>query len=459
MKILLINPSAKNARGTNPSTIYPPIGLLYIATMVKSPSNSVKVVDMNATRKGDEFVLNLIKDELPDIVGISANIVTTKSAIDLAKKIKKETDVKKLICGGPMPTALPELFLNNNFDIVVRNEGEFTLKNIIDGKPLEKMNGVSFRIDGNIYHNPPSDLVDINSITLPDYKLLYPGLTQYRSRSRGFPVAPILTSRGCPYRCTYCNKNIFGRKYRTRNPQDVIEEIESLVRDFGVKQIDILDDNFALDLKRAEEILDLIIEKNLKIYINLQNGLCVDNLNEKFIKKMKKAGVYKVGIGIESGNSKILARIEKQINLEAIKKIIKIFRHEGIIVYGFFMLGLPGDTPETMMDTINFAIESNPHIADFSITIPFPGTELFEFVKKNGRFLIDPLMGYEDGFFSGRAFYETEVTRKDDVERFFTLAYRKFYFRGPKIIDVISTIRSANELVWTFRSACTILFT
>ncbi len=168
---------------------------------------------------------------------------------------------------------------------------------------------------------------------------------------------------------------------------------------------------------------------------------------------MKRAGVYKVGIGIESGNKRILELNKKDVDLERVKKIIGLFRNEGIIVYGFFMLGMLGDTMETMLDTINFAIEANPHIADFSVAIPFPGTELYKFVEKKGRFLVNPRGGYRYGFFSGKAFYETEKTHPEDVERAFSIAYRKFYMRPSKMIDILRTIKSLREFAWTISSA------
>jgi len=451
MDVFLLNPSSESARGTNRATIYPPLGLLYIGSTIKS-THKVRIIDFNALGMDQKFLLKEIYEHKPDIIGISANVVTSGAAITLAKQIKEKFKEILLVTGGPMPTVTPETFLES-FDIVVRNEGEETFRRVLENEPLEKIDGISFKKEGKIIHNNPAKLIsDLNGLPFPDYSLLEPSLKNYRSRARAMPSAPIMTSRGCPYLCTYCNKNIFGHKFRARSPENVIQEIEYLINEYGIKQIDILDDNFTLDMKRAEEILDLIIYKKFNIFINLQNGICANRVNRQLIRKMKKAGVYKVGIGVESGNQKILENVKKNVDLKNVKEVIGDFKKEGIIVYGFFMLGLPGDTPETMLDTINFAIDANPHIADFSITVPFPGTELYEWVKKYGRFITEPSIGYEMGFFGGKAFYETEKTLAMDVEKYFVRAYRTFYFRPSKIYELITTIKSFNELKWTIRS-------
>jgi len=452
VRALLINSCPESSSGTNPSSIYPPLGLLYISSVAKMAGKEVRVIDLNAIESGADYVHEYIDKYNPDVIGISANVLTAQPAVELAKSIRKAFPAKALIAGGPMPTVLPELFLDC-FDAVVRNEGEIAFNRILNGEPYENIDGISYKKSVTVNNRPAELIADLNKLPFPAYDLLEPSLVRYRSRARALPSAPILTSRGCPYRCTFCNKSIFGYKFRARSPANVFAEIMHLVQEFSVKQIDILDDNFTLDIQRAEEILDLIIDKRLGLFINLQNGICANRVDEKIIRKMKKAGVYKVGIGIESGSYSVLENIKKDINLDQVKEIIKAFRREGIIVYGFFMLGLPGDTPETMNETINFAVESDPHIADFSMTIPFPGTELYAWVKKSGRMNIDNMLGYDNGFFSGRTYFETAETRSSDVERYFSLAYRRFYFRPGKIYDILRTIKSFNELKWTIESA------
>ena len=161
-------------------------------------------------------------------------------------------------------------------------------------------------------------------------------MIKYRTRSRKKPFAPIFTSRGCPFRCTFCNANIFGKTFRARSPENVIGEIDLLVKKYGVKQIDIIDDNFSENISRAEEIIDLIISRDYNLAINFQNGLRADKLTRGLIHKMKQAGVYKVGIGIESANAKIRIKIKKGLDLRHVENAIKWFREEGIITVGFF---------------------------------------------------------------------------------------------------------------------------
>ncbi len=161
-----------------------------------------------------------------------------------------------------------------------------------------------------------------------------PPFSLYRGRARKKPVGVILTSRGCPYQCTYCNSSVFGKKFRARSPENVLQELDLLVNDFGIRQLDVLDDNFSLDIPRAEAILDGIIARGYKLLINLQNGVRADGINERIVHKMKLAGVFKVGVGVESGDVRILAGIKKNLSLDKAKEAFRMFRKEGILTSG-----------------------------------------------------------------------------------------------------------------------------
>jgi radical SAM superfamily enzyme YgiQ (UPF0313 family) len=450
MKTLFINPNPYYASGINKGTIYPAIGMIYISTILNQNNFESRVIDANMLDMSNKKILNLISSEDPETIGISANVVTGIAALELSKLIKEEFKNKTLIVGGPQPTTLPETFLTN-CDIVVRGEGEKTVLDIFKGKKLASIDGISFKIGKKIVHNKPVQLIkNLDEIPFPDYHLLEPSLEKYICRARKLPVAPIITSRGCPYQCIYCNKSIFGYTYRYRSPKNIIEEIDYLINEFGIKQIDILDDNFTLLPKNTEEILDMIIERKYNITINCQNGIRADTLTREIIHKMKLAGVFKVGIGIESGDKEILQKIKKQLDLPKVKQVIKWFREEGIITHGFFMIGLPWDTPKTMQETINFAIKSDPDIANFSITIPFPGTPLYTYIQNNGKFLQSTDQGTSSGFYDGCIFYETKTTHKEDVLKYYKKAYKNFYFRYTKILKLLLTPTSLSEFKWMF---------
>ncbi len=457
MKSLFINPYPYYASGTNEATVYPPLGLCYMASVLEKNGFESKVIDANVLKLDNEKIIDIISSCNPDLVGIYANIVSARAAIELGNLIKKFNSKIITVAGGPLATTLPEKFVSV-FDIVVRGEGELTLLEINKSRELKEIDGITFSCNGKIFHNKNRSLIEnLDTIPFPAFHLLEPNLKKYKCRARKKPVAPILTSRGCPYQCIYCNKSIFGHSFRARSPENVISEIQQLVDNYGIRQIDILDDNFTFDPKRAEEICDMLIEKRYNLAINCQNGVRADRLNEILVGKMRKAGVFKAGIGIESGDKDILKIMKKQLDLEKVKEAIRMFRKNGITTYGFFIIGLPGDTPATMQKTIDFAKEANPTIANFCIAIPFPGTEMFEIVKKEGSFLQNMEDGIFSGFYDGEVFFETNETKKDDVIKFYKKAYKEFYFRPEKIMDIVLSARSFGEAIWILEAAASTL--
>lgn len=257
-----------------------------------------------------------------------------------------------------------------------------------------------------------------------------------------------MTSRGCPSPCSFCNSSIFGKIWRPHSVERVVEEIMSQVRDFGIQQIDILDDNFTFDIGRAKEILIRLQQNSRKLHINLQNGVRVDRMDEDLLIQMKKAGVFKIGFGVESANAEVQKDIRKYVDLEKAVFLVRKARSLGIITYGFFILGLPGDTPARMKETVDFAIRMNAHFANFSICIPFPGTELFAQMQLEGRLRKDLENGIDYGFFGKETFFRVDGISPVEMAQFFKDTYRKFYFRPSKIMDMMSTIRSLDEFFW-----------
>ncbi len=237
--------------------------------------------------------MKFLRDKNPDLVGISLNIITANTGILLSRHVKETTNFDVCL-GGPFVSSPPEsIFQKSKADILVIGEGERTIVDICEGKALAEIKGIAWRIDdGNFIINEPAELIDdLDTIPMPAYDLI-PAFTLYRSRTRKLPMAAIFTSRGCPSRCTFCSHNIFGKKLRAFSPKRVIAEIEFLISRYGIKQIDILDDNCAFDLRRLEEILDLIIERKLQILINLQSGIRIDNLTPTIVKKLKKSRCF-----------------------------------------------------------------------------------------------------------------------------------------------------------------------
>ena len=462
INIVFVNPCPK-AGGINEATIEPPMGLAYMSAVLENNKFTCSILDANVLRLDIHQTIKEIVKKRPDIVGISANIITASAANQIAKRIKEQLPSLLVIVGGPYPTSSPlECLQESQVDMVVIGEGEETMLDIAEKwrnnkKNINEVSGIAYLKKNKVYFTPKRQLIsDINKLPLPAYHLL-PNLNLYKTRARAKPVASIFTSRGCPFQCVYCSSNIFGKKYRMRSSQNVLIEIDYLVKNFKVKQIDILDDNFTLDQKRTAEILDGIILRKYHLAINLQSGVRADKVDLNLIRKMKEAGVFKIPFGVETGDKKILKRIKKNLDLKAVIKATQWAKQEGLTTYGFFMFGLPGDNAKSMQKTIDFAIKMDPDIAHFGITIPFPGTELYKETDKQGSFLIPILNGLNLGFESGKVFYLLPGMDQKQIIKFYKKAYRDFYFRPVKMIKTIMSIKSLYELKWIIQASISMI--
>ena len=463
IEIIFVNPYPENAYGINKGTIEPPLGIGYLAAIAEENSVSCKIIDANVLRIKTDDLFFEIKKYKPKIVGISLNLYSYQVSLKLTDMIKEAFGQIVVILGGATPSSTPLKTINAcKADAVVVGEGEETFREIIDNykkeKPLFKdVNGLVYKDRGEIVKNNPRDFIkDIDKIPFPAYHL-FPDFNIYKRRARKNPVAPLLTSRGCPYQCVFCSKDVFKNVCRMRSPENLIKEIDMLVKRYGVRQIDILDDNFTINKNRTERILDLIIERDYNLYFNLQSGIRTENLDQNIINKMKRAKIWKVSIGIESGDYLMLKKIKKHLDLNRALEIASMIKKAGIELYGFFMVGLPGDTPEKMQKTIDFAIKMDPDIANFCITIPFPGTELYDMVKREGRFLITVDDGINTGFYANEVFYELENMDKMMVLKYYKKAINDFYFRPRKILRLLTRIRSKDEFKWFFDTGFSVI--
>lgn len=448
-KVFLINPYPEGAQGIDLATVYPPLGLLYIASVLRENNIEVQLIDANVLKIGALRLIEKIISDRPDLVGISMNLLTAKSGIELSRRIKDVAGVDICI-GGPFVSSNSENILNTSgADFIVVGEGERIMLDVCKGKPLSEIKGIVWKsADGREIVNSPAGLIEnLDEIPMPAYDLL-PSFKIYRSRARRLPMASIFTSRGCSHRCVFCNRNIFGEQFRAFSVERVIAEIDFLVSKYKIKQFDILDDYFCQDMKRAEQILDGVIEKKYKIAINLQNGIRVDKLTRLFVKKMRKAGVFKIGIGCESGDRNILREIQKDISLNKVKQAVRWFRQEGIIPHCFFIIGFPQDTRETIKNTINFAIEANPVNVTFCIFIPFPGTQMYAFLEARNLLMSDFKEGISTGFFGMKLYHKCLNLSHEEILEFRTEAYKRFYLRFTKICEIIFKIKSLSEARW-----------
>lgn len=463
MDLLLINPYPEGAKGINEGTIEPPLGLAYLAAAVRDRGWSVDLVDANALRVGASPLADYALSLRPAAVGISTNVVTHPAGAALAKSIREGGFGGRIIFGGPLPSAIPGYCLDSApTDAVVVGEGEETLAEIMANlaagraEPFRGVRGCFWRDDtGAVVREPPRPLIEnLDTLPLPAWDLL-PPFEYYKSRARRRPIGAVICSRGCPYQCTYCNKSIFGSRYRRYSAPRVLEEVEILVKDFGIRQLDILDDNLTLNLDWAKEIFRGLARFGLAI--NLQNGIRADHCDEELLDLMKAAGVFKLSLGVESGCPEVQAGIKKKLDLEKVVRTTRWARRRGIVVYGNFILGLPYDSAATMGRTIDFALKMDPDAATFNYLLPLPGTEVWAEVESRGEFyfrLDDPVVS---GFYGSGLRYRLPGMDLDLVSRYYRMAYRRFYLRPAKIFGLLLRSLHPGELGWMIETVLGVL--
>jgi len=457
MRVVLINPKFRLPIDTRTS---PHLGLAYLGAVSQRRGDEVRVYDADVEDQPlDEFVAEF----KPDLVGITANTPQVKQAWRAAQVIKEVTDVP-VVLGGPHVSVESEdldfeSLRQPGVNLIVRGEGEaawIAISEMVEDwkrdqadhateklfNPAlglwDEMPGLSYRTsDGELHRNAERQPIDdLDSLPWPAYDLFkmerYTSLQPATDNVDGARSFSMMTSRGCPYRCTFCSQSIMPVKWRARSAENVLEEWRHLVRDRGAQEIGVLDDSANIRMKRLIELSDLLIANDLNhvpwIFVN---GIRANLATVELLTKMKAAGLLRTAFGVETGDPDMLVRIDKRIDHDKIRLAFKNAKAVGIETIGFFIIGLPGDTRESMQRTIDFAIELDPLIANFSMMTPYPGTRVYEIVKEQGRLLIEDWEDYV--FFEQKARYEMGEMSAELVEEMYRRAYRQFYLR-PKPI-------------------------
>lgn len=417
LKISLVRPNYHS------HLITPPLGLGYLSSYLKSQGHRARVIDGLNLNLNNKKIAALCYDA--DLVGISILSAYLSESIDLIRILK--ANKKKVVIGGPHVTALGhEALCQTEADFAICFEGELSLtslaENIANNKKNERLSQAGF-ID------------NLDLLPFPDWKEISPRFYQKAPHGgliKKFPAAPIVTTRGCPYECAFCaSPKLWERKIRFRSPENTVEEIEYLVKSFGVKEIHFEDDNLTLKKEHVIRICELLIAKNLKISWATPNGVRADKLDREILKLMKRSGCYFTAFGIESASQRILGNIKKSIELESISKAISIANKEGIITQGFFIFGLPGETKETMRETINFAKKSGLRRAQFLLLDVLPGSGLWEKLKSSRCTQLTEAKSYQD------VTWIPEGLKKEDLLRAQSQAFREFFFRPRQLYTLL----------------------
>lgn len=432
--VLLINPAYsniiyKNAKIKVGVPVNPLLNLALLAAPVIQAGYKAEILDMDVVKDADSVLKEKVKNEPPRFVGVTFTTPLYSEAKRLAQFIKDINPQTILVAGGAHATTFPyDVLKESVFDVVCVGESDFMMKEFITSNKWCSLNGMLFKDNGRIVTTSPAKTIEnLDDLPFPAWHLY--DLSRYNKpslSSRKSPPGYLETSRGCPWGCVFCNKNIQGRKFRPKSYKRVVDEIEEMLK-AGFKEINILDDTFSTDLERAKNICDEIVRRRLKFPWHPVNGMRVDCVDRELFIKMKKAGCYKVSFGIESGNENVLKKIEKGINLGQIRNAVRWARETGFETFGYFMLALPGDTKESIRDTINFAKELKLDMAKFNITVPLPGTKLFDEWDKAGFIKTKDWDKYN--FYAPYSdLYNHPSLSHDVINRCYKEAYRSFYF-------------------------------
>ncbi|MBN1865108.1 MAG: radical SAM protein [Victivallales bacterium] len=368
-----------------------PLGIFYLASFLRENGYEVAARDAEATSFNEENIIQEIAGFAPDCIGIGSSTVAFHRALSAAKAIKKEFPSIKIILGGPHVTSNVEHAMSPAaFDFGVIGEGEITLlellKAIYGGTPVSALPGVAWRdSNGALKVNGRRDFIDnLDTLPFPAYDLI-PDMSVYTpppSTYRTLPVINIITSRGCPNECTFCDRNVFGRKYRERSAENVFLEIKKLHQDFGLREIAFVDDTFLLNRRRVRHIFELVNKAGMSFF-----WTCMARINDvdyDFLRYLKDNGCWHIAFGIESADPEILRRIKKNIKLDRVRQVTEWCRSLGIQTKGFFIIGHPGETIESIDKTIEFACGLSLNSVVVTINTPIPGSPQFAEAEKYG---------------------------------------------------------------------------
>jgi len=459
MKILLINPPVCNDIGRVIAST-PPLGLLYLAAYLeKNNYSNIRVLDADAVKTTWSELKKILEEEKPDLIGITGASFVFPALVKTARIIRDILPDSVIIAGGFGPTTEPEKVLKSAgcaVDFVVLGEGEITLLELI--KSIEKGEEDFKNIDGLAYldqenlvtTNPREYIKDLDILPWPAYHLLVPDFTEYggmhaQYKEMGRPVGILLASRGCPHRCTFCS--LGSKMYRQRDPKDIVDEMEFLKNKFGLKSIQIYDDEFiGMSLQQnqwIEKICDEIITRGLNQKLTfLVQGRCSQFVELDVLKKMRQAGFRWIWWGVESGSQKVLDSINKDIRIDNITRDFLLAKQAGIKSMMFIMIGFPGETPADIKLTSNLIKKVNPDQVRIHILSPYPGSKLRKYLEENNLLDTDDYYKFDT---RGTVIHHTKEMTSEEIKKYYRiLVFRfengywyfiKFLFKSLMTID------------------------
>lgn len=387
MNILLVNPPCRAA-------VVLPLGLGYIAGVLRNAGHKITMLDLNAKNMEEDAVGKLLEADGYDIIGIGGLTTTYNFVKKFSALAKKASPSSRIIAGNMISTAHPELLLkNSDVDICVIDEGEDTITELAgmigDYPRLEKVDGISYKDGGRIIRTKERRRIeDLDRLPYPAWDLFDMDLYLKRPihSEHGRKSINLSTVRGCPFQCVYCSRP-FGSRVHRRSVESVIFEIGELKKRYKVQFVAFSDDLFISDKKWVMRFCDALISRRLGI--GWAASARVNLVDMDLLKRMRAAGCESLGYGFESGSQKILDTMKKGVSVRQAEEAVRFTRRAGIKIEGSFMIGMPGETEETVMETVDFARRMELGIYRFFFTTPYPATPLYETAKEMGRIPAD----------------------------------------------------------------------
>lgn len=446
MKVTFINPPQTSSKYKFIGVVAPPLGIAYMAAVLEKNGINVSIIDASALEMTWEDLEAELQIASPDVVAITALTPTIGQALKSAQITRKTCSDAVIVMGGYHPTFnYQEVLENDSVDVVVRGEGEYTMLDLVktleNGGDLEEVKGIAFK-DTVTPVRPP--ITDLDSLPFPARHLL--PMDHYKLFNMKTSMSTMITTRGCPMQCSFCaSAALHGSKLRLRSPKNVVDEMEHLVKEHNVKTIAFMDDTFTLRRKRVLEICEEIRKRDLDVLWGCTAR--VDTLSEDVIRKMREAGCIAMFMGVESADQQVLDEVNKNTSIARIRSAFELSKKEKMRTIASVVLGMPGDTKESIKRTVKFVKELNPSYAVFSLATPYPGTRFYQQtleknlikVKDWSKYtLISPIL-------------ETMECSLEELKKMQNTAFRKFYLRpgyifrqvqmdGPMLLKTIAAV-------------------
>jgi anaerobic magnesium-protoporphyrin IX monomethyl ester cyclase len=468
MKVLLINPPSENEIvADNPPVVdavrgcNPPLGLLYVAGYLQAHAHhDIEILDTQVDGVAYGELRELIARSGADVVGLTAmtmTLIDVMRTVSLVKEIREDT---KVVLGGPHVNLFPnETIQLPGVDFLVLGEGEETFSNLLNHidhpNSLREIRGLVFNTEDGIVHTGERPLFnDLNELPFPARQLTH--YQKYGSvLASNDIVTTIFTSRGCPFRCAFCDRPHLGKVFRARSAKNVVDEIESCVK-MGIREFLVYDDTFTVVQKRVLDICDLIVERKLDIRFDIRAR--VDTINDLMIRKLKAAGCVGINYGVEAGSPEVLKTLDKGITLDQVRNAFKITKKHGIDALAYFMIGNPGETEKEIQDTFRLIGELEPDYLHMTVLTPFPATRIYADALNRGiithdvwrEFAANPDKDFVPPHW-GEHFTREELNQRLEE------AYQRFYLRPGYVLRRLMKVRSAKEFLKKARAGLRIL--